>query len=63
MNVPLWVAELANRFWSAAGTPEPFPRMLERPLTVAVPLSSVDVRVSKLKRFAYARDIALVVHG
>ena len=41
MNIPVWVAELANRFWSAAGTPEPFPRMLERPLTVAVPLTLI----------------------
>ena len=26
---PVWVVELAGRFWAAAGEPPPFPRDLE----------------------------------
>ncbi len=36
---PVWVAELAGRFWAAAGEPPPFPRDLGRAITDAAPLS------------------------
>jgi len=39
---PVWVVELAGRFWAAAGEPPPFPRDLERAITDAVPLSVFD---------------------
>jgi len=39
---PVWVAELAGRFWAAAGEPPPFPRDLGRSITDAVPLSVFD---------------------
>ena len=29
--VPIWVTQLADRFWAAAGPPPPFPRDLARP--------------------------------
>jgi hypothetical protein len=34
--VPLWVAELADAFWGAAGVREPFPRALRRPIARAL---------------------------
>lgn len=39
MNVPVWAAELANAFWSAAGEAEPFPRRLLGPIAAALPLT------------------------
>ena len=30
MNAPFWAVDLAERFWTAAGTVEAFPRNLER---------------------------------
>ena len=41
---PVWVAELAGRFWAAAGEPPPFPRDLGRAITDAAPLSVFDRR-------------------
>ncbi len=38
MNVPLWVTELADVFWEAAGLREPFPRALRRPIARALPM-------------------------
>ncbi len=38
---PVWVVELAERFWSAAGPPPPFPRDLTRAVTDAAPLGIV----------------------
>jgi len=38
MSPPVWVAELAGRFWAAAGPPPPFPRDLAGPATVALML-------------------------
>lgn len=40
---PVWVAELADRFWAAAGEPPPFPRDLTRPATAGWPLAVVDL--------------------
>jgi hypothetical protein len=37
----VWVAELAARFWSAAGPPPPFPRDLSAAATAALPLRVV----------------------
>jgi len=44
MSVPLWVEEVADQFWAAAGmTPGagPFPRDLRRAVTLALPLAVV----------------------
>jgi hypothetical protein len=52
MSVPFWVADLANQFWAEAGTVEPFPRNLRRPITRAVPLSVVslpDLRLDAIR--------------
>ena len=43
MNPPVWVLELAERFWAAAGPPPPFPRDLAAAATAALP-----VRVTEL---------------
>lgn len=42
MNVPLWVAELADRYWSAVGEHEPFPRSFNA-LSRALPLSVIGI--------------------
>lgn len=39
--MPLWVAELADAFWAAAGGPEPVPRDLRVPIATALPLTVV----------------------
>lgn len=39
---PVWVAELAERFWADAGPPPPFPRDLAAAITYAAPLSVVE---------------------
>ncbi len=41
--VPLWVAELADAFWEAAGMREPFPRALRRPIARALPMVVVTL--------------------
>ncbi len=43
MMVPLWVSELADGFWEAAGAPEPFPRALRRPISRALPMVVVSL--------------------
>ncbi len=45
--VPLWVAELADAFWAAAGVREPFPRALRRPIARA--LQVVIVTLPRLR--------------
>jgi hypothetical protein len=45
--VPLWVAELADAFWGAAGAREPFPRALRRPIARA--LQVVIVTLPRLR--------------
>jgi hypothetical protein len=45
--VPLWVAELADAFWGAAGVREPFPRTLRRPIARA--LQVVIVTLPRLR--------------
>jgi hypothetical protein len=42
MSVPVWCADLAARFWAAAGSPPPFPRDLGDAATGALPLSVID---------------------
>ena len=39
---PVWVFELAGRFWATAGPPPPFPRDLRSAVTFGLPLSVVD---------------------
>jgi hypothetical protein len=41
MNVPGWVAELAQQFWADAGILESFPRRLRDPLLRALPVDIV----------------------
>jgi Zn-dependent peptidase ImmA (M78 family) len=55
LRPPVWVAELAARFWIAAGDPPPFPRDL------AAPLAWLEhVRVVKLPRLTLASAVAFV---
>ena len=42
MNRPVWVCELAERFWAAAGSPPSFPRDLRAAATRAATLSVLD---------------------
>jgi hypothetical protein len=59
---PVWVAELAGRFWAAAGEPPPFPRDLERAIADAVPLSVLDRHPLTLHAVsAYLRGLGLPV--
>ncbi len=48
MSAPVWVAELAARFWAAAGPPPPFPRDLTAAATAALPLSVVRLPALRL---------------
>jgi hypothetical protein len=41
--IPLWVAELATRFWAEAGGTTPFPRDLEPPIARALPLVVISL--------------------
>lgn len=43
MSVPVWCADLAARFWVAAGEPPPFPRDLGPAIAGALPLTVIDV--------------------
>lgn len=43
MSAPLWVAELADAFWTAAGLPGPFPRDLTAAVVGGWPLAVVDL--------------------
>ena len=49
MSAPVWVDELAARFWAAAGPPPPFPRDLAVPATLGLP-----VRVKRLPGLSLA---------
>jgi Zn-dependent peptidase ImmA (M78 family) len=39
--IPGWLADAANRFWSAAGAPPPFPRDLDEVVSFALPVYQV----------------------
>ncbi len=43
MSAPLWVGELAERFWADAGGAPPFPRDPEPAVSFACPLSVVEL--------------------
>ena len=59
---PVWVVELAGRFWAAAGEPPPLPRDLERAIADAVPLSVLDRHPLTLHAVsAYLRGLGLPV--
>lgn len=47
--VPLWVGELADAFWEAAGMREPFPRALRRPIARALPMAIVSLPRLRLR--------------
>ena len=47
--VPLWVAELADQFWEAAGMREPFPRALRRPIARALQMVVVSLPRLRLR--------------
>jgi hypothetical protein len=49
MMIPLWVAELADLFWTSAGMSEPFPRALRRPIARALPLVVVSLPRLRLR--------------
>ncbi len=56
MNVPLWVAELAETFWELAGRAEPFPRTLHKSITRALPMIIVLLpRLRLLHAFGWLR--------
>jgi hypothetical protein len=43
VSAPLWVSELAEQFWAAAGEPPPFPRDLRVPVLLGLPLAIMDL--------------------
>jgi hypothetical protein len=55
---PVWVAELAVRFWAAVGDPPPFPRDLTTSLSWLE-----NVRVAKLRQLTLASAIAFVARA
>src|SRR5215208_3765004 len=48
MSTPLWIGETAERFWTAAGKPEPFPRDLRIPIANSLPLAVVSMPALRL---------------
>jgi IrrE N-terminal-like domain len=49
MMLPLWVAELADHFWRAAGLIESFPRSLRRPILRALPVTVIALPALRLE--------------
>jgi hypothetical protein len=47
--VPLWVAELADAFWEAAGMRESFPRALRRPIARALQMVIISLPQLRLR--------------
>lgn len=45
---PIWVEELAARFWAAGSAPPAFPRDLTRAVTAALPVSVIDLPALRL---------------
>jgi hypothetical protein len=61
MNVLLWVAELANDFWTESGTVEAFPRDLRRAVARALPVSVVllpRLRLDGVRSWLRENDVA-----
>jgi hypothetical protein len=61
MIVPLWVTELANVFWEAAGMCEPFPRALRRPIARALQMVIISLprlRLQEVLDWLRRHDIA-----
>jgi hypothetical protein len=48
VSLPIWAAELAERFWAAAGPPPPFPRDLTTPATVGLPVRVIGLPALRL---------------
>lgn len=49
MNLPLWVSEAADAFWTLACAEEPFPRALRHPIADALQLSIVQLPRLRLR--------------
>jgi len=47
--VPLWVTELADAFWAAAGIREPVPRALRRPIARALQMAIISLPQLRLR--------------
>ncbi len=61
MNAPLWVLELAARFWAEAHEVEPFPRSLRRAIARALPVSLVlQPRLSTAAVTAWLQNVRIV---
>jgi hypothetical protein len=62
VNVPIWAADLASRFWIAAGRTESFPRKLRGAIAWALPdvtvVSLSDLRVAAVVRWLDARKVS-----
>jgi Zn-dependent peptidase ImmA (M78 family) len=64
MTPPVWVTELAERFWSAAGSPPSFPHDLETAATNAALLSLIDrqhLRLSTVLEFLQRQQVPVVL--
>lgn len=62
MTVPYWVLDLAEKFWEAAGTREPFPRGLRRPVARALPMVVIllpRLRLHDVRDWLLRHDIGL----
>lgn len=62
MTVPVWCADLAALFWSAAGAPPAFPRDLRPVIAGSVPLSVINLprlRVAAVCEWFASREIAV----
>lgn len=63
---PVWVAELAERFWSAVGPPPPFPRDLTRAVTDSLPLGIAErpnLTLSSVLALLHRRRIPVTFAG
>jgi hypothetical protein len=63
---PVWVAELARRFWADAGGPPPFPRDLRGPAALAGGLTVVrraGLRVSTVVEHCRRQSVPVTVDG
>jgi hypothetical protein len=61
MKVPIWAADLASRFWTAAGQSEPFPRKLRGAIAWALPdvtiVSLPNLRIASVAHWLETRKI------
>jgi hypothetical protein len=65
MNPPVWVLELAHRFWTEAGGAEPFPRRLRDTIQSTLPIAIQtlpQLSVNQVLAWLRRRGIAPSVH-